>query len=180
MAVIGAAATVVAAVIGVLGSGDGDHATAASPPPTTAFPATPPFRSGSSNSTPLTPATTDSAEIRFQGRVRLTSGGLDLDHIPPDSSFEELRYETQPGPGLRVDPALAAALWRTSGAPTRKACAHALDTSPLSPDHRFDDPAPGTTFCLRTNRDRVAFVQVLQAVDEGLALQVIVWDGGPG
>ncbi|MFD0889787.1 hypothetical protein ACFQ08_35050, partial [Streptosporangium algeriense] len=132
---------------------------------------------------PVSPATPSAIPkdrtAQYQGARMLTVGGLDLDHIPPDPSWEDLRYEKRPGRGIMVGPALVSVVWSAAKAPSRAQCEEALGAG-LPAGHVFGHAAPGTAFCMWTNVDNVAFVRVAgQEGEEGVPVDLVVWPKQP-
>lgn len=167
---IGALATVVGAIIAAVAASDDDPS-----PVSTALPqvTSSPIRATPSSAVQ---SPTDAGPVRFQGVVQLTSSGLDLDHIPPSPSWEELRYDAAPGKGLSVGPAASSAPWTGASSPDRGQCAQALASNPHEPGHVFGVPQAGTGFCLRTNVGRVAFLRVRQVIEDVTLLDAMIWE----
>ncbi|MFF4992549.1 hypothetical protein ACFY19_35620 [Streptosporangium saharense] len=175
-ALIGAGGTIVAAAIGVatvlLGPQSGGGGV-------TSPSAQGPSASGSPISSVAPSAIPKDQTAQYQGTRILTGSGLDLDHTPPDPSWEDLLYEKRPGRGIMVGPALVSASWSTPKAPSRAQCEEALKTG-LPAGHVFGHAAPGTAFCMWTNVDNVAFVRIAQqAGEEGIPVDIIVWGKQP-
>ncbi|MEV8631933.1 hypothetical protein AB0395_09770 [Streptosporangium sp. NPDC051023] len=186
-ALIGAGGAIIAAVIGVVAVvigpqsgkdvGTGSAATTPASSAETSSAAAP-----SVTGNPATPAPTVSLpeiprdpSAQYQGSRLLTKSGLDLDHTPPDPSWEDLLYEMRPGRGIMVGPSLVSASWSARNAPSLAQCEEALRKGwPVG--HVFGHAAPGTAFCMWTNVDNVAFVRIAQeAGEEGVPVDITVW-----
>ncbi|GAA4088183.1 hypothetical protein GCM10022248_67580 [Nonomuraea soli] len=166
---IGALATVAAAIIAAVAASDADS----SPPgavPTSVVGSTAPATSAPSVQPP-----TGDEPVRFQGAVRLTASGLDLDHVPPSASWEELRFDPA-GKGLSVGPAASSAAWSGTSPATRRHCTQALALNPHEPGFSFGALQAGTAFCLRTNVGRVAFLRVRQVIEDVAVLDALIWE----
>ncbi|MEV4092095.1 hypothetical protein [Streptosporangium saharense] len=175
-ALIGAGGAIVAAAIGVAAvligpqSGGGGGAVPSAHGPSV---------SGSPASAATPSAIPKSQTAQYRGTRMLTGSGLDLDHTPPDPSWEDLLYEKRPGRGIMVGPALTSASWSAPKPPSRAQCEEALKTG-LPAGHVFGHAAPGTAFCMWTNVDNVAFVRIAQqAGEEGVPVDLIVWGKQP-
>ncbi|MFI6481167.1 hypothetical protein ACIBH1_24770 [Nonomuraea sp. NPDC050663] len=164
---IGALATVAAAVIAAVAT-SGDEPSPTSTAHTPVVSSTP-----RALPTSLVQPTGDEP-VRFRGAVRLTASGLDLDHVPPSISWEELRYA--PGDGLSVGPAASSASWTGTEAPSRGKCEEILASDPHEPGHALGTPQPGTGLCLRTNVGRVAFLRVRQVIEDVVLIDTVIWE----
>ncbi|WP_386187104.1 hypothetical protein [Streptosporangium jomthongense] len=129
---------------------------------------------------PVTPsAIPKDRTAQYQGTRMLTESGLDLDHVPPDPSREDLRYEKRPGRGIMTGPSLVSVVWSAPKAPSRAQCEEALGAG-LPAGHVFGHTAPGTAFCMWTNVDNVAFVRVSGPEgEEGVPVDIVVWPKQP-
>ncbi|MFF4414912.1 hypothetical protein ACFYY8_20490 [Streptosporangium sp. NPDC001559] len=202
-ALIGAGGAVVAAVIGVsavlLGPQSGGSGGAAAPSGEATSPGGAVLSRGATPSEATSPSTqasftegptmtgkpvTPSAipkdrTAQYQGTRMLTGSGLDVDHTPPDPSWEDLLYEKRPGRGVMVGQALVSVVWSAPKAPTRAQCVEALGVG-LPAGHVFGHAAPGTAFCMWTNVDNVAFVRVAGPEgEEGVPVDIVVWPKQP-
>ncbi|WP_433243545.1 hypothetical protein ACQPYK_40020 [Streptosporangium sp. CA-135522] len=193
VAIITGIATIVAAAIGVIsavigaqaGKNGGESGPAATPASSTrALSASPAAGTTASPPTTVSPTGVTSSPngtkgdrtVRYHGTLLLTRSGFDLDHRTPDPSWEDLRYDDRSGAGVFVGPASASAPWTAGSAPSHAQCEKALEAGTWRPGHRFGDAAPGTAFCMRTNIDRVAYIRIVEKTEEGVLVDITVWN----
>jgi hypothetical protein len=192
VAVIGALATLGAALIGVLGDDHeetaGGQAPAATETNTTA-PVTegPPRTSPSPAETGHLPVTAppstappDPNEVQWSGVVRLAAG-IDLDKIPPTLRTSETNADLWESSSFFVSSikahSQALAPWGDSTAPTRQQCADTVSTQGTTEwgDEGGEDITAGDIFCLRTSQGRLAAIQIKDDSYHKMSAKVRVW-----
>ncbi|MFH9958910.1 hypothetical protein ACH4OX_32500 [Streptomyces roseolus] len=206
---IGAGATLVAAVIGVVGTylvstgNDKGPAAAPAPAPTTASPAADatPTRDAApgADATPTADAATAPAQettsaaptgpaphsVHWQGTLVITYvEDKDLDAAPPVMSEINSDNDFAVYPFgdhmLRPDNGAKALVWKGAKAPTYADCAGVVGTQATSNDIRIKT---GLTVCGRTGEGKLLRMTVKemagQAGDTNATFDVVVWAGGP-
>ena len=190
VALIGAGATLGAAVIGVLGSGHDEAAGQPAPPstpPATTAPAaeTPPPASPSPAQTdPATPppssAPPDPNGVQWSGVVRL-GAGIDLDKIPPTLRTSDTDADRWESSSLFVSSSeahsQALAPWSEPKPPDRQQCAEILSTQGTTEwgDEGGEDITTGDIFCLRTSQGRLAAIQIKNNSYHNMTAKAKVW-----
>ncbi|MBB5868271.1 hypothetical protein F4553_001650 [Allocatelliglobosispora scoriae] len=116
------------------------------------------------------------ASVRWQGTLRITGSGMDLDSVPPrsGSSGGDIRQSFY-GTALITNPGTEAALWESDAVPTRDQCALLTSTQALGGSTVAEEPRAGMTFCFFTRGNRSSFLKIVKLTDDGFMADVIVW-----
>ncbi|WP_436495203.1 hypothetical protein [Actinokineospora sp. HUAS TT18] len=125
--------------------------------------------------TTTVPVAVPGESVRYSGTFRLYASkeSVDLDLNPPQAygTVNELAVDDH---RIWVVPPETQAV-AVAGPVGRARCLDAV-ASANPPAEYFDDPQPGTTFCVRTSDGRAALVQVTSASTKDFMLAITVWD----
>jgi hypothetical protein len=119
------------------------------------------------------------ALVRWQGKVRLTDDGKNLDNIPPstgDPVFNTVGFDPEDRT-LRIHTWSEGAIWSSSVAPTKQDCLNMVATQTLSDDEKDALPARKRfALCLYTFDERIAHIRVTEVGQMYVMAEAVVWE----